>query len=176
MEAAKIVLLSMASAITYGIIHDQVTARICVEYFTIGHPPIFGTEDPTLLGLGWGILATWWVGLFLGLPLAVVARCGSRPKRTAKFLVRPIAGLMAFAACGAFIAGAVGWLLASRGLICLGEPFASEVPSDRHVAFLIDAFAHTASYGCGFLGGLVVLALVWHGRRPARLHTPAAGG
>jgi len=51
MEAAKIVLLSMASAITYGIIHDQVTARICVEYFTIGHPPIFGTEDPTLLVL-----------------------------------------------------------------------------------------------------------------------------
>jgi len=58
-ESLKIILLSIAAVILYGIVHDQVTARMCVEYFTIGHPPIFGTDDPTLLGVGWGILATW---------------------------------------------------------------------------------------------------------------------
>jgi hypothetical protein len=58
-ESLKIILLCIVAAIVYGILHDQVTARVCVEYFTIGHPPIFHTDDPTLLALGWGVIATW---------------------------------------------------------------------------------------------------------------------
>ena len=58
MQFTKIVGMSIIAAVLYGIAHDQITARICVEYFTIGHPPIFGTDDATLLGLGWGIFAT----------------------------------------------------------------------------------------------------------------------
>ena len=53
-ETVKIVLLCIAAAVVYGILHDQVTARVCVEYFTIGHPPVFNTDSPTLLALGWG--------------------------------------------------------------------------------------------------------------------------
>ena len=81
MQFIAIVALCVLAAVTYGVIHDQVTARVCVEYFTIGHPPIFGTDDPTLLGIGWGVLATWWVGVILGIPLAAAARLGNRPKR-----------------------------------------------------------------------------------------------
>ena len=173
MESLKIVLLSIAAAIAYGILHDQVTARICVEYFTIGHAPIFGTEDPTLLGIGWGILATWWVGLFLGAPMAIVARAGKRPKRDAASLVRPIAILMAVSACGAVVAGLLGWMLASRDVVRLVGPMAEAVPADRHVAFLIDGFAHTASYGFGFVGGLILMALVWRSRLAARLPSAA---
>ena len=77
-----IILSSVFASIVYGILHDQVTARVCVEYFTIGHPPVFNTNDPTLLAIGWGIIATWWVGLILGIPLAVAARAGNRPPRT----------------------------------------------------------------------------------------------
>jgi hypothetical protein len=175
MESLKIIPISMAAAIGYGIVHDQVTARICVEYFTIGHPPIFGTDDPTLLGIGWGILATWWVGLILGVALAVVARAGKLPRRDAQSLVRPIAWLMVAAAGGAILAGIAGGLLAASGSVWLVEPLASDVPPERHVAFLIDGFAHTASYGVGFLGGLVVLGLVWRSRLVARLPTRAAG-
>lgn len=164
MESLKIVAIAVVAAIVYGIVHDQITARICVEYFTIGHAPIFGTEDPTLLGIGWGILATWWVGLGLGLLLAVVARAGRLPKRDARSLVRPIVGLMIAAAVGAIIAGIIGGLLAANRVVWLVEPFASLVPVARHTAFLIDGFVHTASYGVGFLGGLIVLALVWRSR------------
>ncbi len=60
MDSLKIILLSIAAAVAYGIIHDQITARICVEYFTIGHPPVFGTDDPTLLGIGWGMSGCSW--------------------------------------------------------------------------------------------------------------------
>jgi hypothetical protein len=168
MESLKILLLAVSAAVVYGIVHDQVTARICVEYFTIGHAPIFGTDDPTLLGLGWGVLATWWVGVLLGVPLVVVARAGSRPKRSAQSLVRPIGWLMLSAALGATIAGFIGWIAASRRWVWLDGRFAEEVPPEQHIPFLIDGFAHTASYGVGFVGGIVVLAVVWYGRLTAR--------
>jgi hypothetical protein len=58
METLKIVGFAALAAIVYGIGHDQVTAHLCVEYFTIGHPPIFPTASPFLLALGWGVIAT----------------------------------------------------------------------------------------------------------------------
>jgi hypothetical protein len=51
-EGLKIILASVAAAIIYGIVHDQITARICIEYFTVFHPPVFLTQSPTLLGFG----------------------------------------------------------------------------------------------------------------------------
>jgi hypothetical protein len=164
MQSLRIVLVAVAAAVGYGIAHDQVTARVCVEYFTVGHPPVFGTDDPTLLGIGWGILATWWVGLLLGVPLAVVASAGSRPKRSLRSLVRPIAWLLAVMAVCALAAGLTGWVLARGGAVFLVGPLARELPPDRHVPFLADLWAHSASYFVGLVGGLVVLALVWRSR------------
>ena len=82
--------LCVGAAVAYGIRHDQVTARVCVEYFTVGHPAVFPTDSPTWLAVGWGILATWWVGLILGVGLAVAARFGRRPRRDVRSLVRPV--------------------------------------------------------------------------------------
>jgi hypothetical protein len=76
-ENLKIILLCVAAAIAYGVAHDQITARVCLEYFTVFHPPVFATQSPTALAFGWGVIATWWVGLFLGLLLALAARAGS---------------------------------------------------------------------------------------------------
>lgn len=164
MQPLKIVLMSVTAAVFYGITHDQVTARVCVEYFTIGHPPVFGTGDPTLLGIGWGVIATWWVGLLLGVPLAVVARAGSRPKRSVGSLIRPVLGLLAVMAVSASAAGVTGWLLARSGAVFLVGPIARELPPDRHVPFLADLWAHSASYIVGLVGGVVVLTLVWRAR------------
>jgi hypothetical protein len=171
-QALRIVLMCVGAAVCYGVAHDQVTARVCVEFFTVGHPPVFGTDDPTLLGIGWGIVATWWVGLLLGVALAVVARAGGRPKRAAGTLVRPVAWLLAGMAASALAAGAVGWRLASRGVVFLTGPIARELPADRHVPFIADLWAHSASYIVGFIGGIVALVLVWRSRGR---HTTTAG-
>jgi len=157
----------------YGVPHDQVTAQICVKYFTIGHPAVFSTDDPTLLGIGWGIIATWWVGLLLGIPLAMVARAGRRPKRSAGSLVRLLACLLGVMAVSAAVAGYIGWVLASRGIVFLVGPLAQAVPAERHVPFIADLWAHSASYLFRFVGGIVLMVLVWRSR--ARLGQGASG-
>src|SRR5690349_5536145 len=121
MEYLRIIGLCVFAAIGYGILHDQVTARVCVEYFTIGHPPLIPSDDPTLLALAWGTVATWWVGLPLGLLVAVSARTGRGPKWTTRQLVRPILLLLAVMYLCALTAGVIGWFLASGGVIYLTE-------------------------------------------------------
>jgi hypothetical protein len=160
MQVLAIVFVCIAMAISYGIIHDQITARICVEYFTIGHPPIFGTDDPTLLGLGWGVLATWWVGVLLGTPLAIAARIGPWPKRSVQSVIRPLVILMTVSAICACAAGAIGAVMASNGSLALSGRFAEAIPVEKHTAFIVDACAHGASYAVGFIGGGILIASV----------------
>jgi H+/Cl- antiporter ClcA len=166
MQAVAIVALCIASAVIYGILHDQVTARVCVEYFTIGHPPVFDTNSPTLLGLGWGIIATWWVGLLLGVPLAIAARAGHRPKKDVRSLIRPICKLLILMGVCALAAGIIGFLMARGGHLYLDEPLASRIPATSLARFQADWWAHLTSYFVGFIGGLVVIALNWQSRRP----------
>jgi len=164
MQVLAIVALGVATAVIYGVIHDQITVRICLEYFTIGHPRIFRTADPTLLALGWGVIATWWAGLLVGLLLAVAARAGSRPPLTAGALIRPLAWLMGVCAVGAALAGLIGWGLAERKVVFLVGRIAMRIPEDRHVPFLCDLWIHSASYFFGFVGGGVLAWRVWRSR------------
>ena len=172
MQVLAIIFLSVIAAVSYGIVHDQITARICIEYFTIGHPPVFDTDSPTLLGFGWGIIATWWMGLIIGVPLAIAARFGSRPKQSATSLVLPIGKLLVVMAILTATAGLVGWILARRGSVFLVEPLASQVPPEKHVAFLVDVWTHLVSYIVGFFGGIALIIRTWQirkrlARRPA---------
>jgi hypothetical protein len=163
MEFLKILLLSVGAAVLYGILHDQVTARVCVEYFTVGHPPVFATQDPTALACGWGLIATWWLGVLLGLPVALTSAFGSRPKLTARALVQPIAVAMACVGVFGFVAGLVGYGAARAGLVELDGSLAARVPLEKHAAFLADAWAHAASYAGGILAGIILWT--WAGHR-----------
>ncbi|MCY3023673.1 MAG: hypothetical protein NTW87_32230 [Planctomycetota bacterium] len=169
MEFIKIVWLCIGAAILYGILHDQVTARVCVEYFTVGHPPVFQTVSPTLLALGWGVIATWWVGLILGVPMACVARLGSRPKMAARDLLKPIGVLLGCMAGLALVAGVAGYFAANAGTVWLVGPICSRLPAEKHVAFIADLWSHLAAYGSGFVGGIVLCVWIWRtrGRRSA---------
>src|SRR5215831_9649129 len=142
MEALKIAVTCVTAAVLYGIIHDQFTARICVEYFTIFHPPIFRTQSPTLLGIGWGILATWWVGVFFAVPMILAARAGSRPALRAADLLPSIA-------CVLF--GLTGYVLARNGVLATDWLTFTASPALRF-RFMADWWAHTASYGTAFVG------------------------
>jgi hypothetical protein len=168
-EGLKIVGLSIAAAVFYGLLHDSITARVCVEYFTIGHPRVMESESPTLLSLYWGIVATWWAGVFVGAPAAIAARVGSLPKISAARLVRPIGILLVVMGAISLIAGCAGYWLAESNQLYLTGWLADAVPAEKHARFLADAAAHLAAYAVGFLGGLTVSAWVlicrWRARR-----------
>ena len=164
MSFLKIVCFCICVAVAYGIVHDQFTARICLEYFTIGHPPLVPTEDPTLLGIGWGFIATWWAGLLLGVPAACAARAGRLPLKTVRDLIFPVCWLLLAMAASAVAAGVVGWLLAERGFVRLPEPIATAVPDSMHCRFIADLWAHNASYFVGFFGAIVVICIVLRSR------------
>ncbi len=165
MQSLAIIALAIASAILYGVIHDQVTARICVEYFTIGHLRLIDSESPTVLGFFWGVVATWWVGLPLGFGLSVAARAGRRPKLRARQLMVPIGKLLAAMYLVALIAGLVGFATSRAGIFQLLEPLASRVPLEKHTAFLTDAWAHAGSYLAGIVGGVALWIVTWRRRR-----------
>jgi hypothetical protein len=155
MEFLKIVGLAILAGIVYGIVHDQVTARICVEYFTVFHPPVFHTQSPTLLAFGWGIIATWWVGAFLGVCLALSCRVGSSPKIYAAGMVKPIAWLLLAMAFCAFVAGCAGYFWGD-----VPDYMRDLLAPSLQRRFLADWWAHSASYTSGFLGGMVLCAVM----------------
>jgi hypothetical protein len=153
-EALRILLLSIFAAIAYGVVHDQVTARVCVEYFTVGHPPVFHTQSPTLLGLGWGVLATWWVGLLLGVPLSLCARVGAAPPLGARDLLKAIGILLLTMAALALVAGVSGYGAAKAGWLVPPSGASERLPESRHAVFVADLCAHVASYAASLVGGL----------------------
>ncbi|MEX0642029.1 MAG: hypothetical protein WD468_04975 [Pirellulales bacterium] len=170
MQAIAIVVLSVALAVFYGIVHDQITARICIEYFTVGHPQILSvpTDSPTVLGFVWGVVATWWIGAGLGLPLAAAARLGTRPKVTVAQLIRPLAVVVIVAGICASVAGPIGFALARSSWITLRGPMAELVPPPHQAAFVADLFAHNASYLAGAIGGIALVVRTWRSRKVMR--------
>jgi hypothetical protein len=164
LERFKIIALSILAAIVYGIIHDQITARICVEYFNPGHPPIFGgTMNPTLLGLGWGVIATWWIGFFLGLPLSICCTVGALPRLSARNLITPVCVMLALLALLAALSGTAGYFSAKSGHYPLDSELNNpDIPADLRIRFAAAQATHLASYGFGTLLGIALcIWVVW---------------
>jgi len=134
MEYARIALLSIDCAIVYGIIHDQLTAHLCVEYFTIGHASLLGLTDATALALAWGVVATWWVGLQLGVLLALACRVGPRPGLGVRDVRAPIITLMLCVGVTSALAGVAGYALARAGTTHISYTVAARVPTVKQVA------------------------------------------
>ena len=168
MPTLKIVLLGLVAAIGYGIVHDQVTARICVEYFTVGHPRIINSDSPTLLGLVWGVVATWWVGLPLGALLALAARAGPWPRLEAADLRAGVLILLVVMGICAAASGFIGYEFAVAQQIGFPSVWANGVSPDKQPAFIADWWAHNASYDVGIIGGVVLCVItLWRRRRRA---------
>lgn len=164
MASLRIVFLCVISAVLFGIIQDQVTARLCVEYFSVFHPRIVASNDPTILAFVWGVVATWWVGVLIGIPLAISARWGRRPKLTARRLVFSILCLFGFTASMSVSAGFLAYWAVSSGRV---DPLVAfrwldgRISQERQIWFLVDLAAHNAAYFGGAVGGFVLCIATW---------------
>lgn len=169
MRRPGILFLTMAMAMAYGVLHDQFTARLCVEYFTVAHPPLFRTHSPTLLALGWGALAAGQVGVLLGVLLAAVAASPNLPPVSWGLLVRRLSLLFAVSAMAAVAAGGMGWHLAHQSMVAVPIEWRTQVPPAQHTRFMGVWFAHLASYLVGIGGGAWLIHRFWRERGRPRV-------
>jgi len=168
----KVILLCVAGAVAYGIIHDQITARLCIEYFTIAHPPLpwLHSNSPTLVGLAWGVAATFWVGLALGFPMALASQSPPTPPVLLTRIWKDILTLLAIVAVAALISGVCGFELSKQEILRLPEGYFDVIPSSQHHRFMAVWFAHGASYLFGLIGAIFLILKTWNQRgRPAIL-------
>ncbi len=170
MNRTKIILLCVLAACGYGVVHDQITVRVCVEYLSVAHPPLFPTRSPTLLALCWGVAATWFVGLAFGVVLAVMAHAGTPPPLAAALLRKSILTLLAVMGLSAFATGLAGYGLTRGGIIAVPEVVTGMIPPEKYARFIAVWCAHLTSYLVGLLGGALVCFRVWQARgRPATM-------
>lgn len=156
-------------SIVYGVVHDQFTARAYLPYFTQWplHADMMPlkTENPTLVGLAWGFAATWWVGLVLGIPLALVSTSGEGHWFTWRQLAWRLAALLV--AVGGM--AALGYLLSISNHLAVDPsvPGPAVPPGDvaSLEAFTAVLVAHNISYIGGATAGIVMIWLIFRVRK-----------
>lgn len=166
-----VVLMCLIAAMAYGVAHDQVTARVCLEYFTIAHPPLFPTGSVTLLAACWGVAATVGIGAVLGVVLALVSQAGPAPAIPLGRLLPLVLGLLAATAAAALLAGLLGYGLARAAIVGMPGTLAPLIVPQRHDRFMAVWFAHGASYLVGLAGGLWLVYGIWRQRGKPRVLT-----
>lgn len=166
----EIIWRTSLAVVGYAMLQDQISARLSSAYFTIGHPPIPGLSEPTLLGLSWGFLGGFPGGILLGLALALAATVGPAPHISPSSLHWPLLLIilgMAFASISTGISTAYNATIVD---ISLGEPWSSLVPLTQHRTFFIVACTHFGTYIGGSICGVIACGwLLWHRRHHDRV-------
>jgi hypothetical protein len=153
-ESIKIILGTILFAILYGIAHDVVTAHVYVEYFTKFHPHIIDSESPMAMALLWGVIATWWMGLLIGIPIAASAQFGQTPKLAASLTLLKLAKGTA----AVYLIAMITLLIALP--LCRGRTsFLQPDPGDLSGRFLAVLITHNISY---FLSAAVAVGVCIH--------------
>ncbi|MCC7435450.1 MAG: hypothetical protein IT363_12255 [Methanoregulaceae archaeon] len=163
--AARVILEAILLSVVYGIAHDMVTAHVWVEYFTVHHARVVASTDPVVMALVWGVLATWWVGVFAGILLWAFAVAGSLPslpiERLRQIMLRGLSGL--------YISAMLVLGLSYIGLGWIGQGHDIPDLEVRRRALAV-GITHMYSYSAG---ALLILAM---GVRALQLRIQAAKG
>ncbi len=152
----------------YGVAHDLVTAHTCIEYFSVAHPMVIESlhDDPWACGIIWGILATWWLGLLVGLAAAVILAIRRQAEFSVVDFFKSLVRLLVLNAVVAIGAGGVGFFLGTQGLVRLPEhlryPLTGQKLSPSLTGpFFFDVFAHSSSYLVGLGLAFLFLRRLW---------------
>jgi hypothetical protein len=153
-----ILVLGPLIAATYGIIHDQLTFTISPEYYTDYKFYQFGLVDnvnsvpsnPRLLAVLVGIMATWWVGLFIAVVLASVGLIHKTGKQMFKVTIKAFLLTMVIA----FIVGLLGLIYGAVSFEPMYDsPWVPQYAIEMSRDYEMVGSMHNFSY----LGGLIGL-------------------
>jgi hypothetical protein len=154
-----LVLLALPIAGAFGVIHDQVSFTVSHEYFTKFKFLQFGFLDPAiperLRAAAVGFLASWWMGIPIGLlvaPIALIHRSGSIALRVG---LRSYLVLVAFAAIFA-LAGLTYGFFQTRAIDLRDYQDWFVPPDVVHLRrYLCTGYMHNSAY-LGGIGGIVI--------------------
>lgn len=171
LECAKIAGGATALAVGYGIVNNQITVRICADYFTKGHlekqvdtmftkkkitlatrDKLLNNDNPTFIGCWWGFAATWWVGLPLGVIAAAAMRLGGLPKLTMQDVAKPALLGMAGVLLAGWANGIHTYFTQDHQILHDTSYLEDVEGADNKRLFNVDASIHNV----GYLGGAVV--------------------
>ncbi|AWM38383.1 hypothetical protein GobsT_34830 [Gemmata obscuriglobus] len=161
----RFALLGFVAIVGYAVLQDQVSARLCPEYFTVLHRPIPGVTDPTLLGVCWGFLGGWWGGALLGYAAGLTATIGPRPKLAPWEILKPLALLIGGVAVVTALTGLSVWRHSEMLGVVLDPGMAEAVPPKRHRALFTVACYHFVAYASSAVGSVVLCVWVASERR-----------
>jgi hypothetical protein len=150
-----IVLGTTLLACVLGIALDLVTANVAVEYFSVYHPHVVDTENPWILALVWGVIASWWAGAIAGIVVATVNYLRAQPLEAHRILRWGV------------VACVVLWLVMIAVLVAVylvagTIPEAQRRPTFEHDRRLMAvAMAHQFEYLLAGIAMLVIAIKTW---------------
>ncbi len=144
----------------YAMLQDQISARLCPEYFTVLHNPIPGLTEPTLLGIAWGFLGSWWGGALLGYGAGLAATLGRRPPATLRQLLGPMLAVIAFVTVCTSFAGIAVSMNADLFSIRVDAISLDAIPVQRRVKAFIVATYHLVAYASSVIGSVVAIVCI----------------
>ena len=167
-----ILLIAILTASLFGILHDQITYTISPEYYTrfkfsqFGLPLLNPDEARNLVAIT-GIIATWWVGLILGLffGLTSLASCLNwivMLRMSFKAMLLTIT-ITCFAACLGYLYG--------KFILIRSDKMMNIYDVEDFESFIIVGSIHTASYIGGFIGLIAGNVLILLNKRKTT-HVP----
>lgn len=156
---------AMFVAAAFGALHNQISFSVGASYFYDVKFAQFQI-DPILqnrIGASLvGALASWWMGLLMGVPaftLGLFTQAGRR--RYFHAGLKSIVIATSFAAIGAFVGLAFGYIADINALV--GHLPMIDAFSDP-IGFVRAAIMHEASYFGGAIGALAALYVMWRER------------
>lgn len=153
-----IVFGSIGLACLLGISLDLVTANVAVEYFSVHHPRIVPTDNPWILALVWGIVASWWFGAIAGVIVASINHFRRQPLEPRRILKWNLV------ACIVLWLMMIGILVAVLA-ITTAIPIEERRPtyeSDRRLMAV--AMAHLYEYLLGAIALVTIAIMTWRAK------------
>lgn len=160
-----LVIFSVAVAGLYGVLHDQLTYAISPEYYAkfkfiqfelIEEGQAVNPENARLLVVAVGFLATWWMGIPIGVILSLVGLMHNGWKRMLKTTIKAFGVTMIVAFAVGLLGLAYGYFYLSHFPIELFRRKGWFIPEHLidHEHFIMVGSMHNFSY-IGGLAGLI---------------------
>lgn len=150
----RILLYCTVGMTVYAMIQDQVSVRLAPEYFTVAHPRIEGLTDPTLLGIAWGFLASWWGGMLMGISVGLTATLGSKDRLDFDEVFPGLVLVLLLTFLASILAGIGAYVNGELVKMSFGGNLGEAVPVELQTRFFAVACTHFATYSVAILGSI----------------------